>query len=290
LRTLRSANNGDKDALQLILEKGFGRIDVRRRQLMSNFTPAAQATDTEALEAMIEAKQQTKPNLPPSKFFNYWDLDKLKRLLKSQEEQQNRTKNVMGWRSKIRNVDPDVDIPKTNIWGKPPAKRAKWWKRAAEKMLPPLSHGEWELLGRLSHGAQKEAEWAVPTRRTKGATMLTDPEEVSPSAWDWEPYANHPTSTVEKPKSLLQQRRTGQLDHGPYSPGDRTRAVTPRFYRRAYRRIWATVPKMNQNPETRKYNFTWGPVSTSKLPPATSQQLAVFEGVNEKGHKLGNPK
>ncbi|KAI9163896.1 hypothetical protein HJFPF1_05526 [Paramyrothecium foliicola] len=301
LRSLRSANNGDKIKLFELLEKGFGRAGVRRHRLMAEFTPAQAPADTEVLEAFI-AKAQTAPSADKKstspRFFDRWDREKLLQLLRSQRDQQERSGDAVSWHgSKVKALDPEANIPDQTIWGKPTpevvrqTKRASWWRRAADKVMPPLAKGEWELLERLSDGAQSvEAEWIVPVRRSRAVLLAKASTESAAPAWKWEDYADHATATVEASKSLLQQRRTGAVDHGPYSVGDRTRTITPRFYERAYRRIWATTPKMEQNPKNLKHSFVWGSPSKQRLPPATAHQLAIFDGVDSKGQKVAKPK
>lgn len=305
LRTLRAANSGDKIALQSLMMKGFGRTGNRRRELMTQLVKPQGPSDTKALESLIDQTEkcdaQIQPGADASKakparkpknnFFEKWDQPKLLKVLESQRQHQKDTKGTTSWPgTAVRTVDPDQFVPKTNIWGKPPAeslvraKRAHWWRRSADKIMPPLGKGEWDLLRRLSGGAQAEGEWAVPLRRHYASSevpLLTE----SAQSWSWESYATTPAARIEKPKTMSRQRRTGQYDLGPYGGHERSKQVSNRWFRRAYNRTWQLTPIVEQDPHTLQYSLCWGN-ATSKLPAATKAQQGIFESVDRKGNKI----
>lgn len=224
-------------------------------------------------------------------FFQKWDRPKLLQILQSQKQHQKDTKGTTSWPgTAVKGTDQDQFVPKLNIWGNPPveslvrAKQAHWWRRSADKIMPPLGKGEWNLLGRLGSGAQDGGEWAIPGRRHSAQPILAQ-EEGSPRTLDWEGYATNPAATVEKDHSRSRQRRSGRKDTGPYGGRERSQAVSPRWFRRAYNRTWQLTPCMSQDPNTLRYSFAWG-TAQSKLPAATEAQLEIFEGVDKRGHKL----
>ncbi|KAL7937337.1 hypothetical protein V8C35DRAFT_179022 [Trichoderma chlorosporum] len=307
LRTLRAANSGERTAMESLISKGFGRSGSRRRELMAQFVIPQGPTNSSALEKALgsagrssEATKDASSATHPTEdgaakvkkvFYEKWDQEKLLRILHSQRQQQRDTKGTTSWPgTPVKTLDPDQSIPKETIWGKPPGenlkrtKRANWWRRNAEKIMPPLGRGEWEVLKQLSNGGQERGEWKIPDRRPLANSLAATDEMSAQTRWNWKDYATKPAAIVEKPKSLKQQRRTGQKDSGPYSVKDRDRNLSARWFQRAYTRAWQLTPTMAQDPNTLKYSFTWGSIQ-SRLPPAAKHQLQIFEGVDEKGRK-----
>ncbi|GJN70703.1 hypothetical protein PLICBS_004761 [Purpureocillium lilacinum] len=303
LRTLRAANSGDGTAMAGLISKGFARSGRRRRELMAQFVKPQGPSNSQDLEALLDqpsAKQSStstgtadaqRPKKQKNAFFQKWDQKKLLQILQSQKHQQKETKGSTSWPgSAIKSTDPNQFVPTTNIWGKPPAeslvrtKQAHWWRRSAEKIMPPVGKGEWDLLERLSNGAQDEAEWAVPARRST-AKPLAAPESTSGS-FDWKPWATQPAATVERQNSMSQRVRSGGSDPGPYGGKERKPTVSARWFRRAYNRTWQLTPTMSQDPKTLRYSFRWGSVQP-KIPSPTASQLEIFEGVDKQGRKVG---
>ncbi|OAA46107.1 hypothetical protein NOR_02860 [Metarhizium rileyi] len=305
LRTLRAANSGDKTAMQSMITKGFGRTGNRRRELMALFVKPQGPNDTKSLENFIDqtgnnnnqaqsstgASQPKRTRKPKNASFEKWDQPKLLKVLESQKQHQKSTKDTTSWPgTAVKVIDPDQFVPKTNIWGKPPAaclvrtKRAHWWRRSAEKLMPPLGNGEWDLLRRLSSGAQADGEWAVPQRRHYASTEATLWME-SASGWNWESYATTPIAMIEKPRTMSRQRRTGRYDTGPYGGHQPNKRVSDRWFRRAYNRTWQLTPTMEQDPNTLQYSIAWGK-AVSNLPVAAKAQLEIFDNVDRKGNKL----
>ncbi|EJP65560.1 uncharacterized protein BBA_05429 [Beauveria bassiana ARSEF 2860] len=304
LRTLSAANTGNRKCMEGLISKAFGRSGTRRRQLMSEFVVPQGVKDSEALEALTsgsdladtadktsaDATKVKQPmGNPKNRFFLKWDQPKLLQLLSSLRQRQNEarpTSHLLG--SAVKTLNPDVDVPKENIWGNPPAecvvnaKRARWWRRAADKMPPPLSKGEWELLGRLSRGAQESGEWQMPARRTCVGAASEHPRESQAVALMR--YAKHSAATVERERGLKRIARSGQQDAGPYGPSHSGNGLSPRWFRRAYQRTWLLTPKMEQNPRTLQYEFVFGDLA--KLRDATPQQQCIFDGVDAKGQPL----
>ncbi|KAH8688263.1 hypothetical protein BGZ61DRAFT_533059 [Ilyonectria robusta] len=318
LNTLRSANDGHRASMQNFMRMAFGRQGIRRRKLMKSFVfPDTGPNNSEDLEAFLHATDNTRAKVksgdksPPTSqldgtatinsdkrpkhaFHLDWDKPKLLKLLSSQRTMEKA--NPLIWLSReIRNLEEDQYVPKTTIWGKPPvedlvnSKKGTWWKKAAAKMMVPLEKNEWEVLGRLSAGAQDvDEDWKISERRAPGKLLHDDKSTSSAVDWDWEGYASYNVNQVEREKSPKRIRRTGQEDTGPYQAQLARREITPRWYRRAYTRLWQITPVMEQDPRSLKQNFSWG-TSRSGLRPARKSQLDVFEGVNDKGVKLPDP-
>ncbi|KAL5605417.1 hypothetical protein FOVSG1_005564 [Fusarium oxysporum f. sp. vasinfectum] len=228
------------------------------------------------------------PNPLQPAFYEKWNTEKLRKLLRSQRDAQ-RTSRLSWPKTDIKSLNPDHAVPRQTIWGKPPppniyqAKRASFWKRISGKAMPPLGKDEWDLLGRLSSGAQQEDQWKVPERRpaakpSRGATTKSD-------AWDWEGYASRPASQVERQSPLSVYALVGRdTEKHPYQPRFDHQEFSPRWFRRAYQRVWQFTPKMDPNSKPDRPNFIWGALTNPAVPP-TKAQLAIFEGVDSKGKK-----
>ncbi|PFH57492.1 hypothetical protein XA68_15005 [Ophiocordyceps unilateralis] len=311
LRTLRAANSGETDAMTKLIYLGFGRAGSFRRELISEFVKPQGPSDSKALDALLDKaaepdskaqgadKSETqkadqgdvpeavdKKRKPKIDFFLRWDRPKLLQLNKSQRQQQTVAKSATGWpRAALKNFNQNQFVPATNIWGKPPSeslvrtKRAKWWKIMVDKLLPPLSKGQWELLGQLSEGAQDSGNWAIPKRRPAAQA-----QSIAPHQWDWRAYASTTVNIIEKPKSLYNQRRSGQRDMGPYSVRQRKDKISLRWFRRQYKRTWLVTPTMSQNANTLRHSISWGQAA-SGVSPATRAQLEIFQGVNAHGRR-----
>ncbi|KAF5683230.1 hypothetical protein FCIRC_4546 [Fusarium circinatum] len=221
-------------------------------------------------------------------FYEKWDIEKLQKLLRSQRDLQQST--GLSWPHRnIRSLRTDSEVPSQTIWGRPPtpriyqAKRQRFWKRASNKTMPPLGKDEWDLLGRLSGGAQQEDQWQVPERRpvakpSRGATPQSD-------TWDWEGYASRPASQVERTSPLSPYALVGRdMEKHPYQPRFNDKEYSPRWFRRAYQRVWQITPKMDPNSKPGRLKFVWGALTTPAVPP-TKAQLAIFEGVDRKGKR-----
>ncbi|KAL6915842.1 hypothetical protein FSST1_007337 [Fusarium sambucinum] len=249
---------------------------------------AESAVDTpndkkEEVPRKILVRRGPKPLQPT--FYHKWDTQKLQNLQTSQKARQEEAD--MSWpKSDIRSLQPD--IPKTNIWGNPTpervyqAKRAHFWKRAANKVMPPLDNSEWEFLGQLSRGAQEDEQWKIPKRRTAANPLRVVKSDKSPTLdWNWESYATQPTNRVERINQLSQFAHVGpdKTDHPYHHHPDRDlKDLTPRWFRRTYQKIWQLSPKIETRPGVGKKGFTWGTFNTAITAPSR-RQLEVFEDV-----------
>lgn len=300
LRNIKSANHGSKACMAALISKGFGRSGKRRRGLLSQFVLAQGPDDSASLEALLGDKKaatendETEPaakSLPKNSFLDKWDRPKLLQFLKSQRAQQEQTGSGVEWDGNpIKTVDESVQVPQKNIWGKKPsetlvrAKQAKWWKRQADKTMPPLGKGEWHLLQRLSNGAQDEGEWKIPSRRT-AVKPLSGEADQAEQEWNWEEYATKPTASIERARMVRAQQYFGECNSTPFLGKAHRNTIPERWFRRTYNQIWRKTAYMEQDPNTLKHKFTWGS-SQNKLPSATERQSVLFEGVDDKGREL----
>lgn len=316
LGTIRAANNGNKKSMEKLILKAFARKGPRRRQILSRFVQPDGPQTSEDLEALLSAGPTTrsvsassedvsesresnhqKPSgldnstITPTEvkkheFLDKWDLRKVRQLLRSQREVQKHS-NIVWLNRDIKSLDEKNGIPELNIWGKPVNEniirnmKAKFWLRSIDKMMVPLGKGEWNLLRKLSQGSQNLAEWKVPKRRPT-ARSAEDDQQPS-SEWNWETYADKPIQMVER------HRKNSAPDalKGPYLPHYRETELSPRWFRRAYKQVWALTPKIEQDPRTLTREIKWGS-SGSHICAASDAQMNIFEGYDSKGKK-SNP-
>ncbi|KAF4952715.1 hypothetical protein FGADI_6605 [Fusarium gaditjirri] len=221
-------------------------------------------------------------------FYAKWDTEKLRNLLRSQRDLQRSSR--LSWpKHDIKTLNPDHAVPRQTTWGKPPppniyqAKRAHFWKRVSTKAMPPLGKDEWDLLGRLSNGAQQEDQWKVPERRSaakpsRGAAAKSD-------AWDWEGYASRPAPQVRRQSPLSIYASVGRdKEKHPYQPRLNHKDFSPRWFKRVYQRVWQFTPKLDPNSKPDRPKFIWGALTKPAVLP-TKAQLAIFEGVDNKGKR-----
>ncbi|KAF5006035.1 hypothetical protein FDECE_7547 [Fusarium decemcellulare] len=243
----------------------------------------------------VEPQQETKERRrrgPKSieKFYDKWDIPKLKQLLESQRQRQEDTK--INWPGrKIRTLNEFSTVPKTNILGFPPApnipktKAARFWKLALKKLMVPLNKGEWDLLARLSQGAQGDDQWMVPERRP-AAKPTQAVEQGSSSDWNWEPYVSTTAARIEPREWRSRAMSKGEVRR-PYDIQRGHRNISPRWFRRTYQRVWNITPKMDEDPQSRERTFTWGSIK-NRVVPASKSQLEFLEGLNRMNQK-NNP-
>ncbi|CCT73527.1 uncharacterized protein FFUJ_09670 [Fusarium fujikuroi IMI 58289] len=305
LRRLRAANSGKQTLMEDLIMDAFGRTGARRRSLLSHFIQLEPPSNSDALEALIQGVEvHEKPpemaELEATKLQNDSSSPKPAETATGSQNSTNSSKDTNetpgnGEEPKRKQIclQPDSKVPAQTIWGKPPtpniyqAKRAKFWKRISDKTMPPVGKDEWDLLGRLSSGAQQEDQWKVPERRpvakpSRGATTKSD-------AWDWEGYASRPAPQVGRQSRLSAYALVGRdMEKHPYQPKFNHQEYSPRWYRRTYQRVWQFTPKMDPNSKPDRLKYIWGALTTPAVPP-TKAQLAIFEGADSKGKKLEPP-
>lgn len=291
LRTIRAANHGSRSAMANLVDQSFGRAGSRRRELMAAFVKSDGPQDSAALGTTLSTQSNTSNSKQNQTLLQKWDLRKLTDILASQKKQQAHTRATAGWTgAAIRTLDHDTDTPKLTPWQQQPAeklvqtKRRKWWKRHADKIMPPLGKGEWELLQRLSTNAQEsDAEWRIPLRRPSAVQLSSEHTDTM----QWQNYAVQNGATVERDKRGDAERRSGQVETSPYGTFLRQDKLPARWFRRAYERTWNRTPYMEQHPNTMRYTFKWGNRESGVL-SASGATHAEFFGATKRttgGHE-----
>lgn len=238
-----------------------------------------------ARKADIKAKAEpTAHNANLShRWLESWDRPKLTAFLKSQQEQQGHMgKGGVRWdHVDIRHTHETQFVPEETTWGKLPTqslvrtKVAKYWIMQSAKILPPLGKGEWELLKKLSSGAQAKGEWQIPKRRTPARPLHKDYDEAESEDWDWERHASQKTRGFE-PSTLVKSSK--QLGHptAPFTGPAPRNALPERWFRRQYQSIFLKSAYAEKNPNTLKDHYVWGKQRAYKARPAP-HQMRLFE-------------
>ncbi|KAF4966527.1 hypothetical protein FSARC_5769 [Fusarium sarcochroum] len=250
-------------------------------------------------EAIPTEEQQTKTTSPrvrgkpkPLKppFYEKWNTAKLRRLFLAQRNLQR--ESILPWPKRDhKTLSPDSQVPLKDIWGKPPseriiqAKRVDFWKRTMTKGVPPVPYSEWELLGRLAKGLQEEDEWKIPERRPAAKPIHATEPKSSALGWNWEEHAALPVRKIERKRHSFTLPFLEHVPSGtePYKPRYKQAVLSPRWFRRAYLRVWQMTP--TENPKLEKDAYIFGSLSSPRIRP-TKAQLKIFEGVDSKGKKL----
>ncbi|KAM0348719.1 hypothetical protein ACHAPU_004158 [Fusarium lateritium] len=266
------------------------KVDTSSNEQETNTVDSTPSDDNGTTSNSSRARRGPKPLQPA--FYHKWDTEKLRMHLSHQRKFQDST-DIAWPKSNIKSLDPDKSLLEKNVWGQPPtenviqATRARFWKRAATKIMPPVDNEEWELLGRLSKGAQEEEErWQVPTRRPAAEAVLAEGPKPSTLDWNWESYATQPTNRIERKSQHTDYSFVGtDREKHPYQSRIEHKELTPRWFRRAYQRVWQYTPRAasDSNPKTKKY-YEFGTVPINTV-PASKAQLEIFEGVDKMGQK-----
>lgn len=292
-RNLRAANFGDMDRMRRVMLLTFGRIGWRRHELFADLCRPEQPDNSAQLEDHLRETHAASPK----DWLESWDTEKILTFAKSQAGRNLR--NSPRPSLSLKKLDPSKAVPPMNIWGKPfadkPArlKEKKWWKQCANRILPPLPRGEWELLKQLATG-EAGSQWAIPARRLLAAPVMPSLPGASPAAdsgietWDWEKYLAGPVRAVERPNSRrfrLASRPFPVPTNSPFDgPAIGFHNYTPRFWRRLYGEMWqlSAVMEKRASGQANGWDITWGGTPLQPLPP-TAASFEFFEGVDSKG-------
>ena len=144
------------------------------------------------------------------------------------------------------------NIPEKNNWGRPMPVKRRWYASTLDKIMPPLPEKDWHELRRLATG---ETPWegSVPRRGQDKKRVFKD--------------------------DLM--RYPGLLS----SP----HALTPRYMRRMWARIFGQCPLMTPNEKSRTgWHVKWGDMREDMKLVLPSENhgttlSALFEGVDEHG-------
>ena len=303
---VRAANSGHAARMVQILFEAFGRRGRRRRELTEELvykggkaakdgiaarlvplpsvliSQAAVAQDGAEGTSMVRSKSQRRWD-----WLDKWDTDKLKIYLKSQKQHAASVSTEWPTKSSYKVTDPASTIPAQNIWQRDwnpktyKTKLAKSWKRAAEKIQPPLPEREWEMIRRIALNEDIPDAWKMPTRRRLVSSLFADPSDGA-AGWKWHDLATEPVRHVERPKAPRNIRLTGETDNGPYGRQNKGPATDGRWVRRIFTTIWQASSTIKKDPFTAKESIVWGK-KTRTARHATALQSELFEGVDSKG-------
>jgi len=278
LRSLRAANAGDTRRMRRILALAFGRIGPRRRELMEILRRHDSPADTAALEAQVrdaDAPLKTRP----TDWLDKWNQARLLAFARTQAQ----VKVFHSPRPEVtdKQLQPSLAVPAVGVWGRPLAekvartKERKWWIALANRLLPPVTKGEWDLLQALSTGTAGK-EWDMPPRRTP---VPSDRAAGTNDDWEWERYATEAIRSVDRPQSRKFRALHGNADHSTVG----IHSWTPRSWRRLYEGIWQLTATMeNSDEQPGKWNIKWGRGNTQPT-VASNLHREFFEGVDSTG-------
>lgn len=295
LRYLRAANAGDMTRMRRVLLLAFGRIGRRRRELLDRLVRKDPPADSAALQELIHSASAGSGSAPadePDDWLAKWDVEQIRTFLASQSQAgiQSSPRPVL----KSKHVNPEKSIPTENTWGRPlhprlaRSKLKKAWKKLIDRVLPPVPHGEWEVLRDLAAGKLTGPEWRVPARRPVAAP--SDEAGGQEQPWHWVPYTIQPVRQVERKHSRRLTLMTGSVDDGSLlgSSPAKVHNYTARFWRRLYSHVWHMTATMEKKPVGNGWNIKWGNARLELSPP-TASHAEFFQGVSKDGRLSATP-
>ncbi|KAJ5017425.1 hypothetical protein K4K57_008614 [Colletotrichum sp. SAR 10_99] len=321
---LNAALLGDTDRFRKVLWLVFGKLGRRRRELMADFVkkepdPPVDINELEKRMQVFDSerdiqkarKLQRLKRIPPTKrvfdrtdptpwvrqklspIEDNWDIKKLTQFYTSQKTQQRDTPSDCWPRTELDNFKPEKFVPENDVWGRETAAQRKtkkvrlWWKRTADRLVPPVERNEWDLLRSIVSGDAPEVLWKLAPRRPVAM------EKSEQGDFPWSAYASIPIREIESPRSRKRTRLTGKTDDGPYSQTQQLVREVPysdRKLRREFGRLWQASSYVEETKSgekgRHKREFVWGNPLTSP-PIASGPQLGIFEGVDAQGQILG---
>ncbi|KAK1590364.1 uncharacterized protein LY79DRAFT_516292 [Colletotrichum navitas] len=335
---LHASANGDQKRLRTLMWHVFARLGKQRRELMSLFVakdpepplgPDQLQERVEQMERDRKKRERLLKTHPWKRHYDRqdptpwayqhlspveknWDMPKLYAYIKAQKTQQNNVSSIAFPRHPIKLTDPNGNLPKEDIWGRPPAQRLvtkavrKWWKLTADKIMPPIDRDSWDFLKMLASGDAPKEMYRFPPKRRIAAPA--GQEHGARPDWDWTIHTRLPARDVERPRSPQLTRLTGQWDDGPYSrtlakvPFAKHRPKSaggwpfhrqpfrPRQIRREYERMWLVsaymeTPTAGEESKPTVARPVWG-AKKPELPVATAAHQRLFRGVDPTGKRL----
>ncbi|KAK1960898.1 hypothetical protein LY78DRAFT_324753 [Colletotrichum sublineola] len=335
---LHASANGDRKRLHILMWHVFARLGKQRRELMSQFVAKEPEPPLSPDQLRVRMEQMERDRRKREKLLkthpwkrNYdrqdptpwayqhlspvednWDIPKLRAYLKAQQAHQRTVTGAAFPRSPLRSLDPKSQVPKEDIWGRPVAPRRvtkavrKWWKLAADKLMPPIDRDSWDFLKMLASGDAPKEMYQFPPKRH--IAVPAGAERGAPPDWDWTIHTRLPARDVERPRNAQLTLLTGQWDEGPYSkatgmvpfvkprrkdpksPSFRRQPFLKRLIRREYEQMWIAssymetqIAKEGSKPAVAK--AVWG-AKKPELPVATAAHQRLFQGVDSNGKRL----
>ncbi|KAL8992602.1 MAG: hypothetical protein Q9188_007549 [Gyalolechia gomerana] len=264
LKHLQRANDGHLPNLQGILNRTYGRVGKRSRQLMAQL----QAPDSAVAELSEQISQDSKGRKKVPQL-----SDEVLALVKSQIKLA--SSRFPG--AALREIQPSV--PAVNSWGRPfPEKRKvnfikKWHAATLARLMPPLPAPEWDRLQGLSTG---NIPWDGPVPRRKLGTTLAVESRHSFDRLAPGHLPHRLTSSTERIVDF------GRHDENRTNPHE----LTPRLMRSLWSQVFQACPRLDWSLEKKQWLVTWGHRGKKAdlvLNPQRVLPAGLFDGVNDRG-------
>jgi hypothetical protein len=286
LNYLRRANHGEIHCLERVLMATYGRWGRRKHILMRPLLQPESSEEPgddepEAVAPLQQAYYSDKP------YLSFFEAPKEKNG-ETQTKLSTRfpkLKAVLGAQKSagglgISSLAPT--FPAKNIWQRPmPIKRArnivkKWFNETMIKLLPPLPEEEFQRLEGLSAG---KAKWDGVVRRRKPGINRFPPEpETEEQAQQTSNQIIHSGLWFEKPSPAV--RPVGSVARG------RPHAITPRFMRRIYAKIFDRSCMLEWDESRSKWMAIWGNTEAARSKIMPKLDMSLFSGVDQRGRLL----
>jgi len=287
---LERAALGDGVALEDILMRTYGRTGARRRQLLAHFMApddSAIPQDTEALKHIISNLQ----NREKLDLQQYGKGSMFRALKLSHELTHATTKKER----RMGNLHRVFTIPKENMWGRPtPLKvqanlKRRLFAEILDRLHPPVPEPEWNRLRDLSTGVLHIER--PPAKRARTGSDRFEGEDNSKRLLE---YFTTPVEVYRPSHNPITISSTGlSAVHAVHTLMNliNVHALTPRYMRRLYARIWNITPKMALN-EDQDWVVTWGSLAPSfeRVAAPGWGEEELFEGVDDEGTFQGGKK
>ncbi len=262
LRLLIRANDGHPEDLYKVLATTYGRRGKRKHALQRDLK-AANIPDLEAVAQLPKSpdKKKKAPCLGVA----------MEALARSQKAQ----KGLGFQKAQIKDLKPMIE--KKNAWGRPmPVNRVRnkqkeWYAMTLDAILPPLPEHEWNSLRGLATG---RIPWEGPVpRRSQAVVRDGDGRRIQKKVG----------ARKSRDESEYSEFINSYMDN-PHRPDVKTNphALTPRYMRGLWARVFAQCPMMKWDPNTKKWDVLWGNVEKDKemvLSPHHEEDMSLFEDI-----------
>lgn len=263
LRLLIRANEGHPNDLYKVLATTYGRRGKRKHELQQALKSNNSIPDPRAV-ARLSSSADDKTKVP---FLG----ETMRAVVQSQKAQK-----ALGFdKAPIKDLKPVID--KENAWGRPmPLNRVsnlqkKWYAKTLDALLPPLPEHEWNSLGGLATG---RTPWEGPVPRRSQA-MMRDSDGVTGQN---KAGVGDVLGAFKSPEySDWYKKRHPNIKTNPH-------ALTPRYMRGLWARVFAQCPVMKWDVNTKKWDVLWGDVQKDReivLSAHHQEDMSLFENADE---------
>lgn len=281
LNYLRRANLGEGPCLQKILYFAYGRIGTRKHLLQERLL----APDS-GLPGLVLPPSEPSPLQKlyhsNARCLSFFDAPKVRSeseyIIKISDRYpclktvlQTQVQKGLSLNRPIKTAA--VIMPAKNVWQRPmPIKRARnkvraWYAETMAALLPPLPDHEWDAIQQMIRGKQRIS---FVGRRVRAA-------ELNPSS----PNQTHGSLTLIQ--NALALDKPGRADGR--ARFNRPRALTSRYMRRLYAKVFVHCSKLVWNEKYNKWEAVWGNHPNGMNQWLNSEQLTrqLFAGLDAKG-------